>query len=92
VNLVLKLGVTGNVSRKRRRMFCVHSQHQTFSRCGTGLKTLFHPVSELKIDMFNTSIGSCQRRRARNQVRAGLILLVFKFVEFIIFLSAAENE
>ena len=66
VHLALQLDVGGSLNRETGKKSRVHVQHQTFSRCGIGLKIRFQLVSELKIDMFNTSIGSCRRQRGRN--------------------------
>jgi hypothetical protein len=50
----------------------------------------FQLLPELKIDMFNTSIGSCRRRRARNHFRGlfWFILVVFMIAS----LSTLEDE
>lgn len=68
VHFALERGIRWSVNDGGNRD-CVHTQHQTFSRCGTGLKIRFQLLPELKIDMFSTNIGSCQRRRGRNHFR-----------------------
>ena len=65
VHFALERGIRWSFNEGGKRD-CVHNQHQTFSRCGIGLKIRFQLLPELKIDMFSTSIGSCQRRRGRN--------------------------
>ena len=65
VHFPLERGIRWSVNEGGERD-CVHTQPQTFSRCGIGLKIRFQLLPELKIDMLSTSMGSCQRRRGRN--------------------------
>ena len=69
VYFALERVIGGSVHREIGKRCRVHRQHHTFSRCGTGLKISFQLLPELKSAMFNTSNGSCWRRRARNQFR-----------------------
>jgi len=68
------------------------AQFQTFSRCGTGLKMRFHPLPELKIDMFKTSIGSCQRLRRWQNFRCFVRLVCLRFIVFILCLPSVVEE